>query len=274
MKIELIKRLSHPTFKLVVQADKSKGYCRACGQMSYYDFEQFINDDLARLWKISDKERHAFSSRESRQCKSCGSNHRNRQFSKVLCDEYATTSKIWNLKSLIHDSLFRNLRIAEINACGHLHQFLAEHPKLLYSEFGSKDPTIHSEDIQALTYKDNSIDLVLTSDTLEHIPDYKLALNEIHRVLKHSGKHIFTIPVIWQRTTKRRAELTNNKKIIYKVEPAYHGPAEEANLVWTDFGYDVLKEIDTLGFETKVLQYNIINPHDASCVLVSTKKEK
>ena len=40
-----------------------------------------------------------------------------------------------------------------------------------------------SEDLTRLTYPDNSFDLILTSETLEHVPDLNAALCEIHRVL-------------------------------------------------------------------------------------------
>ena len=51
-----------------------------------------------------------------------------------------------------------------------------------------------SEDLAQLTYSDASFDLVLTSETLEHVPDLETALREIHRVLVPGGCHIFTIP--------------------------------------------------------------------------------
>jgi hypothetical protein len=271
MNKELIKRLRWPSFSFRVQADKAHGRCYACGKNSTYDFEQFINDDLARQWGINDKQRHAFSSRESRQCKHCGATHRNRQYAQVLCHYYGT-SHVKGLKDLVTEDKFLALKIAEINACGYLHQFLRKHPKLSYSEFDSQDPKIRSEDIQALSYKDNNFDLVLTSDTLEHVPDYKSALKEIHRVLKPAGKHAFTIPVIWQRQTQRRAEFAKNGRTIkYLLEPAYHGPPDAANLTWTDFGGNILTDIDRIGFKTQVVRYNILNSHDASCVFISTK---
>jgi SAM-dependent methyltransferase len=271
MNITLLSKLKNPDFSLKIRADKIKGYCFACGSESNFEYSEIINDDLARQWGVSKKQKHAFSSRESRQCKNCLAIYRNRQFSQVLCENYGYKKNIKCLRDLIEDSNFRNLKIAEINACGPLHQFFAKLPNLAYSEFDSEDPKIRSEDLDHLTYKDKSFDLVVTSDTLEHVPDYMKALSEIHRVLKPSAKHIFTIPVIWKRKTSRRAEFSNMKKIEYMLEPAYHGPVAEANLVWTDFGYDVLSSIEAIGFSTKVLHYNLLNSYDAGCVLVSTK---
>jgi len=38
-----------------------------------------------------------------------------------------------------------------------------------------------NEDICRLTYADASFDLVLSSDTLEHVPDFRAALRETRR---------------------------------------------------------------------------------------------
>lgn len=45
-----------------------------------------------------------------------------------------------------------------------------------------------------LQFKDQFFDLVVCCETLEHIPDYKKALDEIIRVTKKSGKIIITTP--------------------------------------------------------------------------------
>jgi len=67
------------------------------------------------------------------------------------------------------DSL-SDLRIAEINNCGVLHSHLCKLQGLAYSEYGSADSDIRSEDLMALSYKDEEFDIVLTSDVLEHVP--------------------------------------------------------------------------------------------------------
>lgn len=45
-----------------------------------------------------------------------------------------------------------------------------------------------------ISYPDDFFDLVVAFDVLEHIKDDKLAINEIHRVLKPDGFFIFTVP--------------------------------------------------------------------------------
>ncbi len=47
-----------------------------------------------------------------------------------------------------------------------------------------------------LPFEDNSIDLVFSYHTLEHIPDYLFALSEIHRVLRHGGHFLVGLPYV------------------------------------------------------------------------------
>ena len=47
-----------------------------------------------------------------------------------------------------------------------------------------------------LPLENNSVDLIFSYHTLEHIPDYLFALSEIHRVLKHGGCFLLGVPYV------------------------------------------------------------------------------
>jgi len=49
-------------------------------------------------------------------------------------------------------------------------------------------------DSRQLEFKEGTFDFVFMFETIEHIPDYKLALKEIYRVLKKDGIFIITTP--------------------------------------------------------------------------------
>ena len=74
-------------------------------------------------------------------------------------------------------------------------------------------------------------DLVIHSDTLEHVDDPLRGLEECCRVLKHGGLCTYTVPVIVGRMTRGRDRLA----------PSYHGTPDGVKkdyLVHTEFGSD------------------------------------
>ena len=52
-------------------------------------------------------------------------------------------------------------------------------------------------DIQNIEYLDNTFDIALLNEVLEHVPDEHLALTEVHRVLKKLGLIIIFSPNRW-----------------------------------------------------------------------------
>jgi SAM-dependent methyltransferase len=161
------------------------------------------------------------------------------------------------LEKILQDPKVRRLEIAEINGAGTLHSFLHECPNLKYSEYGSKDNGVPSEDLLNLSYRDAMFDLVITSETLEHVPDVDLALSEIHRVLKKNGAHVFTVPIVLdQASTRQRAQIFNGK-LIHHCPPSYHGGAgtnQSDFLVFYEFGADFVDRCRKTGFRVEVIQ--------------------
>jgi SAM-dependent methyltransferase len=93
------------------------------------------------------------------------------------------------------------------------------------------------EDITRLTFADSSLDLIVSSDVLEHVPDLQAAFQESNRVLRPGGSHIFTVPT--RPRTRKRAELVENT-VKFLVEPEYHtDPLNPSGiLAFWDFGPD------------------------------------
>lgn len=59
--------------------------------------------------------------------------------------------------------------------------------------FENKEPTIIG-DAHCLPFLDNSFDVVVSKDTLEHFAEPQRAVNEVHRVLKFDGYFIIWVP--------------------------------------------------------------------------------
>jgi SAM-dependent methyltransferase len=95
------------------------------------------------------------------------------------------------------------------------------------------------QDIEALTFADNSFDIFVTQDVLEHVLRPDRAMKEIARVLKPGGSHVYTVPVLRGRKTVVRVAATESGAE-HLLPDEYHGePGDpERSLVITDWGDD------------------------------------
>lgn len=209
----------------------TRGRCNVCGSPTRFVFNRWvIPDDVAATFGDDDVVL-AYRKRESLFCRQCGSSQRVRRFAAVLLDLYAERSATF--AELIREPGFRELRIAEINgigSVGSMHAFLAQLPRLVYSEYlgterlGQIVNGVRNEDLHDLTYADGSFDLVLTSDTLEHVPDIDRCLAESRRVLRAGGRHILTVPVtLWREQSVQRARVDAAGAIHHLEPPVHHG---------------------------------------------------
>lgn len=115
---------------------------------------------------------------------------------------------------------------------------------------------IRHEDALGLSFADESVDLTLSTDVLEHVPDIGPALREAARVTKPGGAFIFSIPFHdTAETTFKRAELQADGSLVHHRPPEYHGNPtlpDEGSLVFYDYGWDLLDQLRDAGFEDAV----------------------
>lgn len=95
----------------------------------------------------------------------------------------------------------------------------------------------HTEDLARQTFPDESFDLVITSDVLEHLPEARESMIEVARTLKTGGVHIFTVPWYKEKGTLVRAKLVSGE-MVHLEEPDYHGNpvSADGSLVITEWG--------------------------------------
>jgi SAM-dependent methyltransferase len=103
------------------------------------------------------------------------------------------------------------------------------------------------ENLESLTFSDQTFDLVITGDVFEHVMNPDKAFREIARILRPGGMHIFTIP--WcpdLKVSRRRAQVVNGE-VRYLEEPIFHdNPVDErGSLVTMDWGLDFAGFIHT-----------------------------
>jgi len=132
-------------------------------------------------------------------------------------------------------------------------QFFADIP------LGHYKTGFRCENLQALTFPDESFDLVITQDVFEHIPNPGKAFAEIARTLRKGGAHVFTLPWYhWKGTSVRAVQ--EGSIIKHLREPKYHGNPidQEGSLVATEWGSDLMDVIS----EYSGLTTTIVDPSD------------
>jgi SAM-dependent methyltransferase len=203
--------------------------CIVCGS---YDLASVdvLTSELIRAWELSDDEARIINRQQGRHCVRCRSTLRCMALATAIlrCYGFAGT-----FADFARSPVARALRVLEINEAGGLSASLA----MLPNHRLASHPDV---DMQALPFADRTFDLVVHSDTLEHIPDPIAGLRECRRVLVEGGACAFTVPMVVGRLTRSREGLP----------PSYHGTAADGAgyLVCTEFGADAWRFVVDAGF--------------------------
>jgi hypothetical protein len=140
------------------------------------------------------------------------------------------------------------------------------YPKTRGSEF-TQDGTVQgksnwlgvrNEDLTKLSLRDSSVDLICTTDVLEHIPDYAKAISECFRVLKPGGALILSVPFLLQSNeTIVRARVNTDGSIEHLLPPEYHGDGTSTKgvLCYYHFGWDLLDSLRSGGFSSAAVYF-------------------
>jgi SAM-dependent methyltransferase len=181
---------------------------------------------LVQEWGLAEDEREYVDRQQGLQCHRCGSNLRTMALAQAICHCYEHDG---TFSHFVKQFRVRRLRVLELNEAGNLTKFLSRLPKYCIGKY----PDV---DMMHMPYKDKSFDLVVHSDTLEHVTDPIAALAECHRVLVPGGYCAFTIPVIVGRLTRSRNGLP----------ASYHGDPNNCSpdfAVQTEYGCDAWKQL-------------------------------
>ena len=159
---------------------------------------------LEELWGLTPRLAEALARKESSDCAWCGAKLRARRLARVVLETYPVGSPP-------APAVARRVgRVARGPAAAGRRDQPDRGPARGSSAPCPASPTPITTGRQAgrddrrrplrgpdrLTYPDASFDLVLTSETLEHVPDLDAALAEIRRVLVPGGRHVFTVPLL------------------------------------------------------------------------------
>jgi len=99
------------------------------------------------------------------------------------------------------------------------------------------------EDLENLSFPDESFDLHISQDVMEHIFDPAKAFKELARTLKPGGAHVFTTPLVNKhKPSTVCARLKSDGSVEHFLsEPEYHGNplSKEGSLVTMHWGFDI-----------------------------------
>ena len=109
---------------------------------------------------------------------------------------------------------------------------------------------VRHEDVERLSFEDSSFDLIISNDVLEHVVDPSQALREAYRVLGPRGVLLMTVPFhLDKEKSESRARIVSGK-LQHILPPFFHGNpvSDDGSLVFTDFGWNLLRDIADVGF--------------------------
>ncbi len=92
-------------------------------------------------------------------------------------------------------------------------------------------------DLQDVDLPDDSLDVVVCSHVLEHVPDTDRALDELYRIIKPGGHLLLLVPVLQGQTAP-------------PTEPEFHDDTTE---VFWRFGPDLTGRLAERGFDVRIL---------------------
>ncbi|MBW2738817.1 MAG: methyltransferase domain-containing protein, partial [Deltaproteobacteria bacterium] len=128
----------------------------------------------------------------------------------------------------------------------------------LGKEPGERVGEFTNENLEALTFTDNTFDLFLSQDVLEHVFNPEKAIKEMLRVIKPGGYVVFTIPVFHAKKTVQRARLDENGNVEYIEDAVYHGnpiDSEGSLAVW-DYGDNFINDLKKWATDNEVDVFN------------------
>jgi SAM-dependent methyltransferase len=244
-----------------------RGLCHACGAHVAFEYREVLWPTLVNEWRLTPAMKAAFDRRESGTCPTCHNNYRNRQLARAIVELFRKHSEA-SLTELTRSAHFRSLKILGIDLDAL--SMLERCPGFSRSRYITSLIPARGLSDEGLSFADRSIDLVLVSDTLEHVPSHPRVLQEISRVLKPGGIFATVQPVILSRRTVTRCVVDQAGLVRHLLAPSYHARQPDDSLVFVEFGIDFLDDLARADLRPSLYFYDSL-ADDYAWVAVCTK---
>jgi SAM-dependent methyltransferase len=251
----LVQRLNPTNFSYWLRYRNHRFDCPVCGRADrpLYDFPNLW---LRRSHKIG-------VLRETLQCRGCFASLRERSLALALL-KYLNGRWSLNLKSIaeLAQRGLGGLRMLDSDNFSEISRLLRGSPGFARCSYlpehpwgAELQPGYFNIDLQKISFADESFDIVLTSDVMEHVRDCDAAHAEIFRVLRPGGAYVFNVP--FEQTSAEDIQLVDTKteKDIFLVPPQFHGdPLTGGILAYRVFGRELILKLERLGFIVEFLR--------------------
>jgi SAM-dependent methyltransferase len=156
-----------------------------------------------------------------------------------------------------------NKSVYELSSYGSTLDYIISHfSQVVTSEyfpnknFGTLVDGILNQDVQNLTFNDNSFDIITSNQVFEHVADDIKGFSECFRVLRNNGAFIFAVPLYDIEKTRRIASIINGE-IVFDGTPEYHdsrlGGALSAPVFYYYSVHDICQRVKSVGFSKVTL---------------------
>jgi len=111
------------------------------------------------------------------------------------------------------------------------------------------------QDVQQLSFADESIDVITSNQVFEHVADDIQGFAECYRVLRHGGALVLGIPLHDIPVSRQLAELRDGKMVFFGT-PEYHGSRttgpNSVPTFWHHSIHDICDRISKVGFTVEM----------------------
>ena len=235
-----------------------KVYCEVCGKISIMNPSHF----------------HGVN--ESYGCGCSGMNSRMRAVFEFILNNFMDKKKVYIQEKVTPSYYVYEMLFGFDNIVGS--EYLGE-DKISGESYDYKGHKIMHQDCTKMSFDDNTFDLIISQDVLEHIFDTRKCLSELYRVTKPNGACIIMVPFLYQqKKSEMLARLMEDGAVEYIVNPpVMHGNPVGGSggiLTYWDHGWEFIDIMKEAGFRNTTVHFynNVYKGHfGVQSVITGTK---